>query len=129
MRARDGRAELEVVDDGVGFDVEAVRGRGGMGLSSMRERLERVGGSLAVAALLGRAPGVQAVMPILVRPWIVCGIVESYQGPPGRSSGGGNGASLLNGAGEAQQWHGRNRDDRDGEDDGTVRLSSHLGGR
>ena len=68
VRARDGRAELEVVDDGVGFDVEAVRGQGGMGLSSMRERLERVGGSLAVAALPGKGTRVQAVMPILVRP-------------------------------------------------------------
>ena len=39
---------LEVVDDGVGFDLQAVRaeGRGSGGLRSIAERTERLGGQL-----------------------------------------------------------------------------------
>jgi signal transduction histidine kinase len=39
---------LEVVDDGQGFDPEAVRNGGGMGLVSMRERAAQLGGDLAI---------------------------------------------------------------------------------
>ena len=41
------RASLDVVDDGVGFDVEeAERRRPGMGLFSMRERVSLVDGTV-----------------------------------------------------------------------------------
>jgi len=44
---------VEVADDGRGFDPDAVAGRGGMGLDSVRERSERLGAALAIDA----APG------------------------------------------------------------------------
>jgi signal transduction histidine kinase/ligand-binding sensor domain-containing protein len=49
----EGRAELEVADDGSGFEPDAVDGAGGIGLDSMRERAEKVGGILTIHS----APG------------------------------------------------------------------------
>ena len=43
---------LEVVDDGIGFDLTSVREKGGLGLSAMEERVARLGGRLTV----GRGP-------------------------------------------------------------------------
>jgi signal transduction histidine kinase len=42
--------ELEVEDNGKGFDPGAVSDRGGMGLINMRERAERLGGSLTLVS-------------------------------------------------------------------------------
>jgi signal transduction histidine kinase len=39
---------LSIRDDGVGFRLEQAQNSGGVGLRSMRERVERIGGSLAV---------------------------------------------------------------------------------
>jgi signal transduction histidine kinase len=61
--------ELEVTDNGKGFDPNAVSDRGGMGLISMRQRAEKMGGSLdifsepghgskiVVSVVLGRITG------------------------------------------------------------------------
>ena len=46
--------ELEVVDDGRGFDTGAVGEKGGMGLISMRERAEKLGGTLQVISAPGK---------------------------------------------------------------------------
>lgn len=53
LRAEGAQVELEVADNGIGFDPEAVSDRGGVGMLSMRERAERLGGSLSVLS----APG------------------------------------------------------------------------
>jgi signal transduction histidine kinase len=55
---------LEVADDGLGFD-PADRTTG-MGLVSMRERAERLGGKLAIASRPGGGTVVQAVVPRLL---------------------------------------------------------------
>jgi signal transduction histidine kinase len=39
---------LRIVDDGAGFDPDAVDGKGGLGLVSMRERLRLVGGEIVI---------------------------------------------------------------------------------
>jgi signal transduction histidine kinase len=39
---------LRVVDDGIGFDLDAVGSNGGLGLVSMRERLHLVGGEITI---------------------------------------------------------------------------------
>ncbi len=51
---------LEVVDDGRGFDPDAVRDQGGMGLTNMRERVEKLGGTLTILSQPGRGTTVQA---------------------------------------------------------------------
>jgi len=46
---------LEIEDDGVGFDVPAVRASGlGIGMRSMSARIARVGGTLAIDSRPGR---------------------------------------------------------------------------
>lgn len=50
---------LSVGDDGRGFDPEAVSDRGGMGLISMRERAERLGGSFSLVSAAGEGTEVR----------------------------------------------------------------------
>ena len=40
--------ELTVIDDGTGFELSEVEGEGGFGLVSMKERVEKLGGELAI---------------------------------------------------------------------------------
>ena len=55
-------ALLEVADDGVGFDPARAAG-GGFGLPGMRERVERLGGLLAVNSTPGAGTRVRVVVP------------------------------------------------------------------
>jgi nitrate/nitrite-specific signal transduction histidine kinase len=50
IRVTGERVELEVVDDGTGFDVEAVRDAGGLGLASMRDRAAELGGVFQITS-------------------------------------------------------------------------------
>jgi PAS domain S-box-containing protein len=50
---------MSVVDDGRGFDPEIASQQGGMGLTTMRERAERVGGKLTVLSSPGQGTTVQ----------------------------------------------------------------------
>ena len=50
IRCKPGQVELEVQDDGKGFDLTKVRS-GGMGLTTMRTRAELLGGKLAFEAV------------------------------------------------------------------------------
>jgi signal transduction histidine kinase len=60
IQAIDGRVELEVIDDGAGFDFDTVRDRGGVGLASMRERAEQLGGKFQVQSAPGFGTTVRA---------------------------------------------------------------------
>jgi signal transduction histidine kinase len=53
------RVELEVVDDGTGFDTDAVGDKGGMGLVSMGERAEKLGGTLQITSVPGKGTRVR----------------------------------------------------------------------
>jgi signal transduction histidine kinase len=57
-----GMASLEVVDDGVGFE-PALRGGDGYGLPGMRERAERLGGTLRVESAPGAGTRVRVEVP------------------------------------------------------------------
>jgi signal transduction histidine kinase len=46
-------AQLEVIDNGKGFDVACAASKGGLGLLSMRQRAEKLGGRLAIFSTLG----------------------------------------------------------------------------
>ena len=56
---------LEITDDGVGFD-GATDHPGHLGLTSMRERTERLGGRLTITSAPGRSTAVRAVLPGLL---------------------------------------------------------------
>jgi signal transduction histidine kinase len=59
VRRQGDGVELEVVDDGVGFDPGAAGGVGGMGVMSMRERAEKIGGVLEIISAPGKGTRVK----------------------------------------------------------------------
>jgi signal transduction histidine kinase len=59
-----GALTLEVRDDGAGFD--AANADGGVGLLNMRDRMEAVGGRLAIDSRAGRGTRVRGVIPLAV---------------------------------------------------------------
>jgi signal transduction histidine kinase len=63
LKGRPSGLALTIVDDGVGFDVKRVWGKG-LGLVSMTERLESIGGSLAVHSRPGAGSSIEVTAPI-----------------------------------------------------------------
>jgi signal transduction histidine kinase len=59
-----GGLELGVRDNGVGFDATASRGRPGLGLVSLRERLQLVSGRLEITSVPGQGTIVLARVPL-----------------------------------------------------------------
>ena len=65
LTGRDDEAvELEIRDDGRGFDREAARDRPGLGLASMEERATLLGGTLSVTSEPGSGTTVTARIPL-----------------------------------------------------------------
>jgi PAS domain S-box-containing protein len=62
VRSRNDRIELEVNDDGAGFDTGTASSHGGLGLVSMQERMERIGGELQVTSAPGKGTRILAVL-------------------------------------------------------------------
>jgi signal transduction histidine kinase len=62
IRAGDDHVELEVVDDGRGFDPDAASDTGGIGLIGMRERVEELGGELTVLSAPGEGTRVRVTI-------------------------------------------------------------------
>jgi signal transduction histidine kinase len=56
------RVQLQVTDDGQGFDPQAVRDKGGMGLVSMHERAEKIGAELTIRSAPGEGTRVMVVV-------------------------------------------------------------------
>ncbi len=59
----DDRLTLTIADDGKGFDVESACGQG-LGLMSMRERMELIGGTLAIISTPGVGTRLEATAPV-----------------------------------------------------------------
>jgi signal transduction histidine kinase len=55
---------LEISDDGAGFDMSALGDQGGIGLASMKERAENLGGKLVVHSSPGEGAQVQATLDL-----------------------------------------------------------------
>lgn len=64
LHAEGGWVELEIADDGKGFDAGSVGARGGMGLANMRERAEDLGGTLTIWSAPGQGTKTAVRMPI-----------------------------------------------------------------
>jgi signal transduction histidine kinase len=62
IRTRGGGIELEVADNGTGFDSDAMGGTGGIGLNSMQERAEKLGATLTIGSTPGK--GTQVLIRI-----------------------------------------------------------------
>ena len=52
--------ELSLMDDGIGFDLDTKAGEGGLGLISMKERIENLGGKLTILSTPGEGTQVIA---------------------------------------------------------------------
>jgi signal transduction histidine kinase len=59
IEADSGGVRLEVTDNGSGFDPRGVPDTGGIGLASMRERAERIGGGLTILSESGKGTTIQ----------------------------------------------------------------------
>ena len=68
LRKSDNNLRLLIRDNGQGFDLEEVsspeRARSGLGLTSLRERIELSGGSFAIESKEGKGTVIRAVWPI-----------------------------------------------------------------
>jgi signal transduction histidine kinase len=60
----DDHVQLRVADDGQGFDVQLPRSGVHIGLWSMRERVEQLGGRFEVRSAPGQGTTVTAVVPL-----------------------------------------------------------------
>ena len=56
--------ELEIVDNGRGFDPDAPRSRRHVGLSSMRERVRKLGGTFALHSRPGQGTRISVMVPL-----------------------------------------------------------------
>jgi signal transduction histidine kinase len=66
LRRAAGVLALDVVDEGVGFDPENLPAAEALGLTCMRERLRRVGGSCVIESRPGAGTRVRALVPVAI---------------------------------------------------------------
>jgi signal transduction histidine kinase len=66
LRGKPGSILLRIADDGVGFDPSAVRGKGRLGLVSMRERIQFIGGTLSIDSRPSGGTRIDAWIPLVV---------------------------------------------------------------
>lgn len=59
----DAATSLEICDDGVGFNLEQAREHGGLGISGMCERAQRIGGQLEIESAVGKGTKVRIQVP------------------------------------------------------------------
>ncbi|MBD2020740.1 GAF domain-containing protein [Leptolyngbya sp. FACHB-36] len=57
--------QLQIQDDGQGFDPQLQRNSGGFGLMGMQQRSDRLGGAFAITSQLGKGTEVKVTVPII----------------------------------------------------------------
>ena len=62
IRKKDDRIKLVIEDNGIGFNMESIKK--GLGLGSMRERMEFSGGWFDIGSVTGKGPVIRASWPI-----------------------------------------------------------------
>jgi signal transduction histidine kinase len=67
LAQKEGRLELNIKDNGTGFDLDAVlsgnNGNRGLGISGMRERIELSGGRFKLESVKGKGTSISASWP------------------------------------------------------------------
>jgi signal transduction histidine kinase len=64
IQTYDHQLQLEINDNGVGFDLSVAIGKGGMGLVSMRERVDQLGGALAIDSVPGEGTTIKVSVAV-----------------------------------------------------------------
>jgi signal transduction histidine kinase/ligand-binding sensor domain-containing protein len=65
IRADEDNLSLEVVDNGTGFDLELARGKRGMGLTNISERVEKIRGKLTIQSLPDHGTTIRVTAPMV----------------------------------------------------------------
>ncbi len=65
LRVLENQIMLEIVDDGQGFNPYSLEDQGGLGLSTMRERAEEIGGTFMIDSEYGKGTSVQVKLGVL----------------------------------------------------------------
>ncbi len=86
VRVAEGSVGLEVADDGHGFDLAEVQDKGGLGLISMQERADKIGGQLTIHSAPGEGTRVMVTVPLTGREY-----------PPSQSEGSSNHPEVSDG--------------------------------
>lgn len=60
--------ELSIIDDGKGFDPDTKDDKGGLGLVSMQERIEKLGGELSILSVPGEGTQVKVCVDLKTTP-------------------------------------------------------------
>ncbi len=64
LYADSGAIKLRIADSGGGFDLEAVRGRGGLGRANVRDRVRLVGGEISIQSKPAKGTQLEVSVPI-----------------------------------------------------------------
>jgi two-component system sensor histidine kinase UhpB len=75
LRRSDNELQLDVVDDGCGFDVPSAMATSGLGLVSMQERLRLVNGEAVIESRPGAGTTVRASVPL--QPRVAAGVANT----------------------------------------------------
>ena len=65
LRTADGNVELEIADNGKGFEKESVDDKGGMGLGNIKERSEALGGQWSITSQPNEGTRVWIRVPVI----------------------------------------------------------------
>jgi PAS domain S-box-containing protein len=65
LQTQDGHVQLEIVDNGKGFHMEALQDHGGLGMVSMRERVESMRGEYSITSRPGDGTRVWINVPLI----------------------------------------------------------------
>jgi len=66
LRQNTDTIEMEIIDDGIGFSLDALPDQGGMGLNNIRERVEAIGGELSIITDPGKGTKIKVTIPAVL---------------------------------------------------------------
>jgi signal transduction histidine kinase len=68
LRGKSDGMELEIVDRGMGFDLENSKNMEGLGLVSMRERIHMLSGKISIESKPSEGTRIRAYVPLATKP-------------------------------------------------------------